>query len=140
MLFTPQPRAHRQKTGFTLIELLVVATIMIVLTAIGLVSYTQVNQNARNAKRKADIESLRQALVIYRTDLGTYPINCCGTDYVANATSMISTLQSSGYFSGIVQDPKNVTPYTYRYAGAASSFNLCYVIEPSGVQQCVTNP
>ncbi|MCL4208570.1 hypothetical protein KJZ63_02975, partial [Patescibacteria group bacterium] len=54
--------------GFTMIELLVVTTIIIILTSIGLVSYTSANRSARNGKRKADMEMVRQALVLYRTD------------------------------------------------------------------------
>lgn len=64
----------RKKNGFTLIELLVVATIIVVLSAIGLVSFTNAGKSARNSKRKSDLETVRQALVLYKSDTGSYPI------------------------------------------------------------------
>lgn len=63
--------------AFTLIEILVVATIMIVLTAIGVASFSAANKSARDAKRKSDLETIRQAAVLYRTQHATnlYPAN-----------------------------------------------------------------
>ena len=61
------------RSGFSMIELLVVATIMILLTTIALVSYRVATQNSRNAKRKTDLQTVRQALVLYRSDNGCYP-------------------------------------------------------------------
>lgn len=59
--------------GFTLIELLAVVTIMAILFAIGLVTYTNAARNARNSRRRTDITNIRQALVLYRSDSGFYP-------------------------------------------------------------------
>ncbi len=70
----------RRKNGFTLIELLVVATIIVVLSAIGLVSFTNAGKSARNSKRKSDLETVRQALVLYKSDMGAYPIGAVEND------------------------------------------------------------
>lgn len=118
--------------GFTMIELLVVSTIIIVVTAIGLVSYTQVNQSARNGKRKADLENLRQSLVIYRTDIGTYP----NTSSFATMLSSIASYTSGTGFT----DPKNVSPYVYTYTSNGSTFTLCGTLEPSATPYCLNNP
>ncbi|NCS87105.1 MAG: prepilin-type N-terminal cleavage/methylation domain-containing protein, partial [Candidatus Pacebacteria bacterium] len=67
-----------KKKGFTLIELLVVATIITILSAIGLVSFVNAGKGARDAKRKADLETVRQALVLRRSDLGNYPSGGAG--------------------------------------------------------------
>jgi len=117
-----------------MIELLVVTTIMIVLTAIGLVSYTQVNQNARNGKRKADLETIRQSLVLYRTDNGTYPNT--GT-YSTMMTTIASYISTTG-----LQDPKNTGSYVYSYTagGSGATFSLCAALEPSAAPYCVINP
>jgi type II secretory pathway pseudopilin PulG len=113
---------------------LVVSTIMIVLTAIGLVSYRQVNQNARNSKRRADLETVRQALVLYRTDQGSYP----------NTTSFSSMLTTISTYlnSPTMQDPQNTGTYVYRYtaSGGGAGFSLCADLEPSGTDYCVSNP
>lgn len=50
------------KLGFTLVELLVVVAIIGILSTIGLVLFNSAQQNARDARRKADIESIANAL------------------------------------------------------------------------------
>lgn len=125
--FSPLAR----RSGFTMIELLVVSTIIIVITAIGLVSYTQVNQNARNGKRRADLENVRQALVLYRTDTGEYPDTNSFDDMMTDIAA---------YMSGTVSDPKNETPYVYSYTSDGATFSLCANLEPSQTAYCVANP
>lgn len=123
---------RRRQSGFTMIELLVVTTIIIVLTAIGLVSYTAANRNARNGKRKADLEMVRQALVLYRTDNGTYP---SGTVF----NTMMSTI--SDYTSSTtVTDPKNQNIYVYSYSSDGINFTLSGYLEPDGTMYAITNP
>jgi len=62
----------RQK-GFTFIELLVVITIIGVVFAAGIVSYTQISKNSRDARRRSDLEAIRQALEMCRSIAGVYP-------------------------------------------------------------------
>ena len=122
---------NRQR-GFTMIELLVVTTIIIVITAIGLVSYTSANRNARNGKRKADLEMVRQALVLYRTDNGSYP---SGTVF----NNMMTTI--SDYTSATtVTDPKNEGVYVYSYTSDGIEFTLSAYLEPDDTLYSVTNP
>lgn len=80
-----------KKKGFTLIELLVALTIIGLLVGFSLVSYQGSRKTARDAKRKADLEQIRSALEMYRTDCGRYPvgnlksgdnISCGGTTYL----------------------------------------------------------
>lgn len=66
-------KIKQQTRGFTIIELLVVATIIAVLVAIGSVSFANAGKSARNSKRKADLETVRQALVLYKSDNAIYP-------------------------------------------------------------------
>lgn len=118
--------------GFTMIELLVVTTIIIILTSIGLVSYTSANRSARNGKRKADIEMVRQALVLYRTDNSTYPAT-------SNFTNMLTTI--ADYTSSTtVTDPKNDVTYFYSYSSNGSTFTLSARLEPDATLYQVSNP
>lgn len=73
-----QPKV--QKKGFTLIEILVVSTIIIVVGAIGLVSYSGAQVSARDAQRKQDLENVRTTLLLYRSDKGYYPVAGLGLD------------------------------------------------------------
>ena len=132
----------KKKSGFTLIELLVVATIIIVLAAIGLVSFSNAGKSARNSKRKSDLETVRQALVLYKSDNGEYPSR--------NYSAMIVTL-ANGYISSPTPlDPKNgdggcgldgssETLCGYTYSGTATTFTLTAPLEGDDDYQ-VSNP
>lgn len=102
------------KRGFTLIEVLVAATIIAVLTAIGVVSYTNINKRSRDTKRKSDMEQMRSALEMYRSDNGFYPSS--GNGSWTDTSNLSATLVSS-YISAIPADPKSSTQ-TYRYQAA----------------------
>lgn len=64
----------QQRRGFTLIEILVASTIIIIVSAIGIVSYAGAQVGARDATRKQDLENVRTVLLLYRTENGYYPI------------------------------------------------------------------
>lgn len=121
---------NKFRAGFTMIELLVVVTIIILLTTVGIASYQQVSRNARNSKRKTDLETVRQALVLYRSSVGQYP----GGDFPA----AVGTLQSNNYLNvgaiegGVsnIQDPKNTPPYQYSYSSTGPTFTLTARLEP----------
>jgi prepilin-type N-terminal cleavage/methylation domain-containing protein len=125
--------------GFSMIELLVVATIMIILTTIALISYRQATQNSRNAKRKSDLQSVRQQLVLYRSDNGCYPGS---TTYL----DMLTVI--SAYSSDIPFDPEgseanplySYTPDGTCGSGEASGFTLEALLEPDDTPYTVVNP
>jgi prepilin-type N-terminal cleavage/methylation domain-containing protein len=52
----------RKSSGFTLIELLVVIAIIAVMATIGALIYTGFQKNARDAKRKVDIDAIASAM------------------------------------------------------------------------------
>jgi len=93
--------------GFTFIELLVVVTIIGVLSAISMVIFTNAGKSSRDSKRQADLESIRQALVLYRSDNGCYPTSL--------DMSSGEPLVSGGYISSpFPTDPKSSSHvYTY---------------------------
>jgi len=117
----------RKQNGFTLIELLVTITIIGVLAAIGLTSYATATQKARNSRRAADIQQLRSALEMYRTDNGEYPDN-------------LSQLNGPpDYIPGPdIQDPRD---YNYDYSSPDDySYTLIYYLEPGETEVVYTNP
>lgn len=123
-----------KKRGFTLIELLVAMSIIAVLAAIGLSSYAFSQKRARDARRRADLESVRSALEIYRADFPAagYP----NTTYSGLSASLVPN-----YISVMPADPKNITPYTYTYAGGGNTYTLCAnQLEQTVLQYCLTPP
>lgn len=93
--------------GFTLIELLISATIAALLMSTAIVSYANVNKKSRDAKRKADFETIRSALEICRSNTGTYPASITNTVTCSDATV---TLQTTPV------DPKNSGSHVYTYS------------------------
>lgn len=99
--------------AFTLVELLVAMTIIMVLTIVAVVNYGSVQKNARDSKRKADLEKVRVALEMYRQDHdGCYPV------------SPSTTLVSEGYLDVFPIDPFG---YAYWYDAGAGSAS-CQVV------------
>ena len=138
----------KNKAGFSLIELLVVITITVILLSIGMVSYAKAGQSTRNGKRRQDLETGRQALVLYRVNEGAYPGSTEGVQAGltnANYTVVINELRSGSYLKiDNVLDPKNEDPYLYSYEGSdGRSFQVCAYLEPEGIAlppTCLTNP
>lgn len=138
-----QLKKQSNQAGFSLIELLVVATLIIILTTIGLVSYNKSLLNSRNAKRKTDLETIRQALVMHKLDNGRYPnlnVQIAGGD---------NDLGIATYLQLEPEDPKHDgATYYYQYTGTGTcvpagctGFTLTARLEPGGATvHTVTNP
>jgi general secretion pathway protein G len=117
-----------RKKGFTLIELLVAMTVIAVLTGMALVSFQGSRQSARDAKRKADLEQIRSALEMCRSDTNAYP-----------ATIPVPTGNLCyPYLGSKPSDPKS--GQTYYYSGSNNAYTLCAALEIGGIAgSCGTN-
>jgi len=119
----------QHKRGFTLLELLVSITIIAVLTAIGIVSYSSVNKRSRDVKRKSDLEQIRSALEMYRSDNGAYPN--IGSGFL-NAQGLDTDLVDSGYMPQVPGDPSSGGVYYYDAidtGGVYTSYCICADLE-----------
>lgn len=102
-------------------ELLISMGIIVLLMGVGVVSYTQTNKKARDAKRKADIESIRSALELYRTDEGRYPSLTVNASNCITSTSI--TAGAVTYLATIPTDTKDDgSTYCYKYVLGVSPF------------------
>lgn len=121
------------KRGFTLIELMIVITIISLVAAFGLAAnYRTAQKTARDGRRKSDLEQVRSALEMYRTDTESYP----GGGY-----SGLGGVLVPDYLNPLPLDPKNSDPYIYTYSGGGNSYSLCAnQLERTGIPYCVTNP
>lgn len=97
------------KKAFTLIEMLVVISLIGILAALAMVSFTNSQKQARNTQRKSELRQYQTALENYATkNGGLYPAYPAGT----SANGSLCTALSLG---SCPEDPKNVSPYLYRY-------------------------
>jgi prepilin-type N-terminal cleavage/methylation domain-containing protein len=97
--------------GFTLIELLVVISIIGLLAAIALVSFTGTQKQARDTERKSDIKQYQLALENYANkNGGLYPQRPDGSGVIAWSTLCTDMSQTS-----CPQDPRYTKDNTYVY-------------------------
>ncbi len=126
---------HELKKSFTLIEILVVATIIGLLASIGAVSYTQFVKQSRDAKRKADLEQIRAAIEMYRSNKGYYPTTANFTFSSCTSPGSVSD-GSSTYLSKAPNDPKCSTTYYYYYEALPDSPSACDNVAPPTGSYC----
>ncbi len=135
----------KNKTGFTLIELLIVISIIGILVGVVLIilNPTKLRERARDAKRVAEIVSLRNAISYALT---AESIKLTDTAGCATCASQSGTRQLDGengwvkfvilsqgglsdYIYSLPQDPLNEGDYFYEFASNGELFELSTTIE-----------
>lgn len=110
--------------GFTLVELMIVITVIAILATIGVMSFTRVQMQARDTRRKADVRSIETALQAYYTEIGTYP---------ATVAALVPT-----YVPVAPVPPKGAgqTSYTYN-TDTNTKYAVCAVMETQGTTNTI---
>ncbi len=122
----------RINKGFTLVEILVVVTIIAILAGIGINSYISLSRQTRDSRRRADLENLRSALEMYRSENNYYPF-------------ALSTLVPDKYVNAEPIDPKSGANYVYcpspGVPGNQTNYDLCASLEQTNTTAtcCSTN-
>ena len=103
------------KKGFTLIELLTVMAVIALLVALSLFSFQGARKQGRDAKRKADLETIRSALEIFKADCSVYPSSLPAVDssLKGDASLGCNPANSNTYIQKIPGDPSTNAKYTY---------------------------
>ncbi|MDP1743655.1 MAG: type II secretion system protein [Candidatus Amesbacteria bacterium] len=113
------------RKGFSLVELLVALSIMALIMGASLTAFEASKKSARDGKRKADLESIRSALEIYRSDNGGYPLtkNPLSPDFISTWPA----------------DPISTQSYVYTPATCTTTcktYTLCATIEIGSTGAC----
>ena len=111
--------------GFTFIEMLVVVTIIGVLSAVGVANFKVANQKARDGRRQGDLQQIRAALELYRTDQSVYPTTA---EFPAAGGSLAAG--GTTYISDRPGDPLDDYLYSYT-SGDGTTYTLCSSLELS---------
>lgn len=99
--------------GFTLVELMVVITIIAFLAIIGIVSFTNIQAQSRDGRRRADIDAIATAMEANKNPLGTYP---------AYAVAIFAD-------GKLPIDPIDATHYVYTVLADAATYTACAKLE-----------
>lgn len=97
------------KKGFTLVEILVSISIVSILAVIGISVFNAAQKNNRDQARMRDLQAIKQALELYRSDNHIYPDT--QNDLVDK------------YLSAWPADP--VSGKVYAYAKTTTGFAVC---------------
>jgi prepilin-type N-terminal cleavage/methylation domain-containing protein len=104
---------NKTTKGFTLIELLVVISLLGLLAALALVSYTGTQKQARDVQRKSDLKQYQNSVEIFANkNNGIYVSRTSATGITASITLCGDLLLSS-----CPEDPRydNDNTFIYRY-------------------------
>src|SRR3990172_9589302 len=123
-----------KRRGFTLIELLVVIAIIGILASFAIASFTSAQAKGRDSRRKADLDAVKKALELNKSDCiggAWYPAR----DGIIAAVSYVDLqvlLPNSnlGYLKAPIFDPKNTSPYWYGYTTHISGTNFLASVCP----------
>ncbi len=112
-------RFMKSGAGFTLIELLVTISIIAILSAIGMVAYSDVLKQGRDFKRQSDLKAIQTALEMYYIDQGFYPAAspsplASGQPLTNSTGNPVSVTVTKTYMKSLPQDPNGSTPYEYK--------------------------
>lgn len=108
--------------GFALIELLIVIFIIALLAALILAATHSARERGRDGRRKADLDSMKKAIELYRSDNGG---NVPGAPCIASACLSSSAQPwipglAPTYIGAVLTDPTNSGSHIYRYQSTAT--------------------
>ena len=87
--------------GFTLIEVLIVVTLVVILASVGMSTYVNSIQHAREAVLKEDLFRMRDAIDQFYADKNAYP-------------QSLQDLVSEGYLRELPKDPMSNSAETWQ--------------------------
>ena len=141
----------KNSKGFTLIELMIAISVVAVLATIGMVMYSSTQKTSRDAKRKADMRDIKEAMYTRKSNTGSFCIPAVACTISSNAYYPIDAFYSgyptggippilASYFKSSPADPLGATAgyyYGLRITGD-STFEVYGRLEntPTGTAEC----
>lgn len=137
-----------KQSGFTLIELLIVIGIIGILASVVLVSLNSAREKSRNAGYASQLKQYQNALEMYFSDHGTYPITsgyaCIGIGHEGNSCtyggvypeSSSASISFRSLLSPYIDTTTRASPQSGTYKGAlyrelnsGKNYSIIYLLE-----------
>lgn len=117
--------------GFTMLEIVIVIALLGILMSVGVSSYTGSLRRGRDARRKTDLETLRQALEIYKSDNNSYPdVSTGNANNLDGATGPLVSPTQYISENNFPKDPQQSTGQYYYYRrNSTSTYDVCASLE-----------
>lgn len=120
----------KNKKGFTIVELLIVIVVIGILATLVIVTFTGIQQKARNSQRQTDINAVDSHIEAYYAQSGNYPT-------LANLNSSTwRTANMKGLDPEALKDPKATTGDLAAGAGSATQYG--YDVTPANCDNTAT--
>jgi type II secretion system protein G len=111
--------------GFTIVELLIVIVVIGILATLVIVTFTGIQQKARDSKRKTDIGAVQAALESYYSSNNTYPTAA----HLNSATWLSGNLK--GFDPNALKDPKGNSTTVVEDSATPSDTQYAYKVTPA---------
>ena len=125
-------KSKLKNRGFTLIELLVVIAIIGILSSVVLAALGSAREGARDSRRQSDINQLRTAMTVMRSDCGSVPQQASSVRIDGSGGTAVTCQDPSGttynltdYINPIPTSPSD-QGYYYMSGGSSDSFDYCF--------------
>lgn len=129
---------NKKQKGFTLIEIMVVLVILGVMAALVVPRVIGRTDDARKVAAKSDINSIMNALKLYKLDNMRYPTNQQGLDALVHkptVSPLPMSYKDGGYIDKLPTDPWG-EPYQYQNPGTHGDIDI-FSYGPNGNGQIV---
>ena len=120
----------KNKKGFTIVELLIVIVVIGILATLVIVTFTGIQQKARNSQRQTDINAVDSHVEAYYATNGNYPTLANLNDATWRSANM------KGLDPEALKDPKATSDDLASGAGSATQYG--YTVTPNGCDNTTT--
>ena len=120
----------KNKKGFTIVELLIVIVVIGILATLVIVTFTGIQQKARNSQRQTDINAVDSHVEAYYATNGNYPTLANLNDATWRSANM------KGLDPEALKDPKATSDDLASGTGSATQYG--YTVTPSGCDNTTT--
>lgn len=123
----------RKVSGFTILELLVSIAVVVMLMSAVMIVMSGVKQKSRDAERMSELRQVGNALNLYYTNIGRFPIAVSATP-LSGSDAVSQALINEGAIPAGPVDPLYPTyAYSYQSSTDGSSFTISFCLETNTI-------